>query len=67
MNYSLLLVARGYVLLDWKLCSSPNLLGTFKDFLLGFPGGSVVKNPPANAGDAGLAPDSGTPDMPYSN
>jgi len=23
---------------------------------LGFPGGSVVKNPPANAGDAGLIP-----------
>ena len=22
----------------------------------GFPGGSVVKNPPANAGDAGLIP-----------
>ena len=24
---------------------------------LGFPGGSVVKNPPANAGDAGVIPD----------
>ena len=24
--------------------------------LLGFPGGSVIKNPPANAGDAGLIP-----------
>ena len=24
--------------------------------LWGFPGGSVVKNPPANAGDAGLIP-----------
>ena len=23
---------------------------------LGFPGGSVIKNPPANAGDAGLIP-----------
>ena len=23
---------------------------------MGFPGGSVVKNPPANAGDAGLIP-----------
>ena len=23
---------------------------------LGFPGGSVVKNPPANAGDVGLTP-----------
>ena len=25
----------------------------------GFPGGSVVKNPPANAGDMGLSPSSG--------
>ena len=23
---------------------------------MGFPGGSVVKNPPANSGDAGLIP-----------
>ena len=27
--------------------------------ILGFPGGSMVKNPPANAGDAGLIPGSG--------
>ena len=26
---------------------------------LGFPGGSVVKNPPASAGDLGLIPGSG--------
>ena len=26
---------------------------------VGFPGGSVVKNPPANAGDLGLIPGSG--------
>ena len=26
---------------------------------MGFPSGSVVKNPPANAGDAGLIPGSG--------
>ena len=25
----------------------------------GFPGGSIVKNPPANAGDQGLIPESG--------
>ena len=25
----------------------------------GFPGGSVIKNPPANAGDVGLIPESG--------
>ena len=27
--------------------------------LMGFPGGSEVKNPPANAGDTGLTPGSG--------
>ena len=26
---------------------------------MGFPGGSVVKNPPANAGDAGSIPEQG--------
>ena len=26
---------------------------------MGFPGGAVVKNPPANAGDTGLIPGSG--------
>ena len=27
--------------------------------ILGFPGGSVIKNPPPNAGDMGLIPGSG--------
>ena len=27
--------------------------------ILGFPGGSVIKNPPTNAGDTGLIPESG--------
>ena len=31
----------------------------FKRQCEGFPGGSVVKNPPASAGDMGLIPDSG--------
>ena len=29
------------------------------EFVLGSPGGSVVKNPPASAGDMGLVPGSG--------
>ena len=33
----------------------------------GFPGGAVVKNPPANAGDAGLIPGPGRSHMPRSN
>ena len=33
----------------------------------GFPGGAVVKNPPANAGDTGLSPGPGRSHMPRSN
>ena len=33
----------------------------------GFPGGAVVKNPPANAGDMGLSPGPGSSHMPRSN
>ena len=33
----------------------------------GFPGGAVVKNPPANAGDMGLSPGLGRSHMPRSN
>ena len=31
----------------------------FKNYLLGFPGGTVVENLPANAGDTGSSPDLG--------
>ena len=33
----------------------------------GFPGGAVVKNPPANAGDTGSSPGLGRSYMPWSN
>ena len=33
----------------------------------GFPGGVVVKNPPANAGDTGSSPGLGRSHMPQSN
>ena len=33
----------------------------------GFPGGAVVKNPPANAGDTGSRPGLGRSHMPQSN
>ena len=33
---------------------------------LGFPGGAVVENPPANAGDTGSSPGLGTSHMPRS-
>ena len=32
-----------------------------------FPGGSVIKNPPANAGDTGSSPGPGRSHMPRSN
>ena len=32
-----------------------------------FPGDSVVKNPPANVGDMGLAPGLGRSHVPWSN
>ena len=35
--------------------------------LQGFPGGAVVKNPPANAGDKGSSPGPGRSHMPWSN
>ena len=35
--------------------------------MLGFPGGSVVKNPPASAGDRGSIPDPGRSRMLCSN
>ena len=37
------------------------------DSCMGFPGDSVVKNLPANAGDMGSVPDLGRLDMPRSN
>ena len=33
----------------------------------GFPGGTVVKNPPANAGDTDLSPSPGKPHVSQSN
>ena len=34
---------------------------------LGFPGGTVVENPPASAGDTGLSPGAGRSHMPWNN
>ena len=34
---------------------------------MGFPGGAVVKNPPANAGDTGLSPGLGRSNIPRNN
>ena len=42
-------------------------LTIFKKQLEGFPGGAVVKNPAANAGDTGSIPGPGRSHMPRSN
>ena len=46
-----------------------SLLSTVKNIspLWGFPGGTMVKNPPANAGDTGSSPGPGRSHMPQSN
>ena len=38
-----------------------------EDSVLGFPGGAVVENLPANAGDTGSSPGQGRSHMPRSN
>ena len=38
-----------------------------KSLHLDFPGGTVVKNPPANAGDMGSSPGPGRSHMSWSN
>ena len=40
---------------------------TYKKGILGFPGGAVVENLPANAGDTGSSPGLGGSHMPQSN
>ena len=42
-------------------------LRSLKPHWEGFPGGAVVKNPPANAGDMGSSPGPGRSHMPQSN
>ena len=42
-------------------------LSVHQEWTGGFPGGTVVKNPPANARDTGLRPGLGRSHMPQSN
>ena len=50
---------------DSELCQCFYLLKSLKH--RGFPGGAVVKNPPANAGDTGSSPGLERSHMPRSN
>ena len=73
--YALLISFNAYILQGFILQASSfditsihNLnCRSLKTKLLGFSGGSVVKNLPANTGDTGLIPDSGRSHMPRSN
>ena len=51
------------------LCNYSVNMKLFKKIrvLLGFPGDTVVKNLPANAGDMGSSPGPGRSHMPWSN
>ena len=49
------------------LVSTSFLFFKFKKHVQGFPGGAVVKNPPANARDTGSSPGPGRSHMPRSN
>ena len=46
----------GIMKVNIHMMTSQCSAGTSETPLLGFPGGPVVKNPPANAGDRDLAP-----------
>ena len=50
----------------WNLGKSEVMSGQ-KEGARGFPGGAVVENPPANAGDTGSSPGLGGSHMPRSN
>ena len=50
-------------------CHAPSVLPMLYRYQItgGFPGGAVVRNPPANAGDKGSSPGPGRSHMPRSN
>ena len=49
------------------MASHVQFFSSIKSKLRDFPGGAVVKNPPANAGDMGSSPGPGRSHMPWSN
>ena len=49
------------------LCSKQMTVSKYKTIMPAFPGGAVVENLPANAGDTGSNPGLGRSHMPWSN
>ena len=56
--------SKGIEIMTVEQCSTQN---SNRKHYRDFPGGAVVKNPPANAGDMGLSPGPGRSHMPWSN
>ena len=54
---------KNFKIKKFKVLLEYNYKNTFWDF----PGGAVVKNPPASAGDMGSSPSPGRSHMPRSN
>ena len=57
----------GQLVKPWSTQTTQQATGNNLDEPWDFPGGAVVKNPPANAGDTGLSPGPGRSHMPRSN
>ena len=53
--------------MDWEFGIGRRKLLHLEWINKGFPGGAVVRNPPANAGDTGSSPGPGRSHMPRSN
>ena len=53
--------------IDQKIVKTGNHSIVYQTECVGFPGGSVVKNPPTNAGNTGSTPDPGRFHMSQSN
>ena len=51
----------------WELLAGMLVNNPFKKIVLGFRGGAVVENLPANAGDTGSSHGLGRSHMPWSN
>ena len=60
----------GYCILSPGILQYPNfstIKSSLQKYLLDFPDGPVIKNPPANAGDGGLIPGLGRSHMLQNN
>ena len=63
----IIIIIKNYGTVFIKFLLLPHSICYNRKSFLGFPGGAVVKNPPANAGDMGSSPGLGRSQMPWSN